>query len=351
MNNSKQAFVESEGDLVFERLLRDYGFRFRRHLAVGSKHPDFLVKSKTGLVLCEVRDLIESDFDKAILKDKVDLFQQYSLEGSSEFKIRLKRESQRLQNIKGNSVGNVNPFRRIKRIIDKKRDQMAGLKGRVPCVLVLNNLGSFPHDCDLIMRHALESHKYFGPTFNTTISAIAIIDILYPNRTEIEQKIHLRHEELAGDRPYGGVKDKEFMIELLPKLRKYEEELLTKLPAGYLATELVRLRIYHNKDAAMLLPPNTFPGEHNLEIHLDTIIDEANTSMFRTFPSNQVGEPVGEQCLHCYKRNGLQLQEVDSSHGDWRCRFCQGITRVERLSDGRIRISAWSHEMTGFSNS
>lgn len=259
-----QRFVETAGEEFFLRYLSQAKLHSRRHVSAGNRNPDFLVKTQHGLVLCEVRDLIETDFDREILKDKVDLFLN-SLDSTDEARHSFKAQAHRLQHYRGKSSGDFDPVRRIKKIIDKKRLQIAALRGRIPCVLVLFNRHSFPHDEHMLMQYAINRNRYFGPEFNRGISAVAVIDIERPNKKWLEERLAEKHEELADGRPYGGIEDRDFMISLYPQLETYGQELLSEEEPDFLEREVLKLRIYHNDYAVKPLPSGAFPANLTVE--------------------------------------------------------------------------------------
>lgn len=257
------------GEALFLAYLESVEFKFKKDQPVGDinkpKRPDYLVQSPQGEALCEIKDIGEGKLEKASLKAGL-LNMRRFLDDSDEYTEYVDKTLERLSNVKASPGGRWDPFPRLQGIISEAAKQLRPQKGKLPCVVVLFNPGNMPHERDIFLEIGLAKNRFFTPTQNTTISALAVLSEVFPNKHLLLDALQAKTEEVRGRFPYRS-QDRAYAIELIGELRTLEETLISKSPEGFYEKSVPSLRIYHNRYAALALPSGYFTGEFDSEFH------------------------------------------------------------------------------------
>lgn len=245
---------KEEGEQIFEVYLRENNFLREYEPALGpGKRPDYLVHVETGDILCEVKDFGEAAIDR---------------------KLQSERQPMRLSD--GTVVGAIvsgswDPLPRIRDRILKAAKQLRPFKGKYPCSVILYNPGYMTDLGDFTVISAIFSHKdrLLSPEKNTTISAVAVLEIFRPHLFILHEAAAKQAEE---DRKNGVPSDKRIENSL-----RACEETRQKYPSGYFDEAHPRLRVYHNPFAACPLPLTTFRGPYDEQTWQDPESGETKT--------------------------------------------------------------------------
>lgn len=251
------------GEAFFESYLKQHGYSWTPEHPAGSKKPDYMVDTETGKVLCEVKDFGENDQDKAVLKAGLLSIREHATD--PKYLAELQVELDRLQAIKPASAGRFDPIPRLQDKARRANKQMRALKGQVPCVLIVFNPGPAPNDHDLFIRLSIGNKRIFNTGFNTTISAVAVLETFFPNQHILESARSRKIEELEKLDPGITTCDRASMTKTLEALDQFDNHFLSQFPDGYFEESHPRLRIYRNPHAVLALPYGTFATKNNLE--------------------------------------------------------------------------------------
>jgi hypothetical protein len=273
----KSKFV-TDGETLFLNYLETLKLEWEKDQPVGDpnkpKRPDYLVKSPTGNVLCEVKDIGEGKLEKASLKAGL-LNIRPLLEEGDEYTEYVDKTLERLTNVTANAGGRWDPFPRLQEIFAEAGKQLRPQKGKLPCVVVLYNPGNMPHERDLFMEIGLAKNRFFTPNQNTTISAIAVLSEVYPQQHLLAEALEFKTEEVR-NRFFGKDQGRAYAIELIGELRSLEDKLRSESPEGFYDESVPYLRIYHNKYAALALPAGFFSGKFDTEFQWNEVSKQPN---------------------------------------------------------------------------
>jgi hypothetical protein len=248
---------KNQGELLFEEYLAAIGVGAEYEPVIGKRHPDYLVHSPVGDVLCEVEDFGQGDLDRVVQEQ-------------------LRRT--------GVWAGAVDPYTRIREKLEAAARQLREFRGRHPCVVVLHNPGSVVDlGTDIVQgamygdiafvvavdptgrSPAVEKGSQFTPgkaklrsQQNTTISAVAVLEHYRPNQYKLEEALAHRSKE---DPPKWPTKEEiKEGLDILEKVRQQHPEVDLVVP---------RLRVVHNVYATIRLPVAAFPGPYDEQYELD----------------------------------------------------------------------------------
>jgi len=247
------------GEIEFERYLRALSISWSYEPDIEGVHPDYLLFGKSEIV-CEVKDFESSALEQSVIPSILN----------------------------GESVaGPWNPVDYIRARLKKARKQLQSSKGIRPGVVVLFNTQTMPFDDSLFIEEALfgapvfsesvgpsgasstsldsgnsETDRFLTVTSNTSISAVAVLEVIRPNIHLLETA---QNEVLSGineGRVEGEQKNiKADVRRALPLLERAQHEIESKYGKPYLYTELARLRVFHNLFAALPLEQTVFNAE------------------------------------------------------------------------------------------
>lgn len=267
---------KTQGELIFEEYLTEIGVAAEYEPPIGRNHPDYLVHSPTGDVLCEVEDFGEGKVDR-VVQDQLSR--------------------------KGVWAGSLDPYGRIREKLEAAARQLREFKGRYPCVVALYNPGSMVDlGTDIVQgamygdiafviaidptgrRPPVEKGSQFTPKKaklrrqqNTTISAVAVLERFRPHQHVLDEALAQRSKEHSPKWPTK--EEVKGALDILEKVRQQHPEVDLVVP---------RLRVVHNVYAIVRLPIIAFPGQHDEHYQLDP-----QTGRFRrvnTGPAEAKGE-------------------------------------------------------------
>lgn len=325
----------TEGESNFEKFLRSQKHKWKREVLFGLKKPDYLVQTYAGDVLCEVKDFDEGNFDRVILKSGLETLKPFIGDDPE-----VKRELQRLQGVEGKSAGAWDPFGRVQEKIATASKQLKPAKGKLPCMIVLFNRGFAPHERDLFMRLGIGKNRFFSAKHSTTVSALAVLDLEYPNKELLHEKLHEKSAEIRKKFPGADPTDRDMLIEVLETVGEYEEKLRSERPHGFFDKAVPKLRIYHNEYPVLPLPVQCFEG-----ISVEHIF---KSKLWGSDESPLVGQSVVRQtddwtCNHCGSLHGVKIIFDTSLSQQWSCAVCQAKMDVEKLSGAQQHIKRGEH--------
>lgn len=250
MGNKKKKPKRTKSDLLFEKLLKNRGYKFIRgedFFKQGEKCPDYYVKTKYGDIICEVKEFNEPEIHKMIQRQKVRTF-----------------SSKRI----------LNP---IKNKIDAASDQFKQHKKReMPMIVILSNPYGYFVDLSneailsaifghigisIPLTDGKESTLFFGRDGILTnqkkyISAVCVLEYL-PIKSkkidEISKKIKDKYtdEEMTSELLY------KMGAEFLIKAEALRKKGLIK------ERRALRLRVFHNIRANIELPMKIFSSRYD----------------------------------------------------------------------------------------
>lgn len=128
------------GEAAFESYLSQQGKTWKKDEAFGRKKPDYLVTSRERDVLCEIKDLDESDMDKAAVKAGLQAMRPF-LKDDDEYTRRVDEKLKSLQNIEACTGGAWDPFPRLQELLAEAGKQLRPAKGKLPCAVIIYNNG------------------------------------------------------------------------------------------------------------------------------------------------------------------------------------------------------------------
>lgn len=128
---------------------------------------------------------------------------------------------------------------------------------------------AIPNDRDLLLRIAVGKNRLFGSTFNTTISALIVLEEIFPKANELRALL-VAHADSTKSSFVGNQRN--LLVEIYTQGLAYEDRLKIERPDLYQSK--LRLRIYYNRYAAMRLPRDFFIGELDVHIEPDELWDE-----------------------------------------------------------------------------
>lgn len=214
---------------------------------IGERRPDYLVHSRVGPVLCEIKDFDRNDEDRAEL--------DAALAGQSTF------------------GSKAMPFARIQLRIRAARSQLREYKGQYPCLVVLFDPLVVAYLSDLTVLGAMYGEsklqipidfgggadeprtvfdhetRYLTPTSNTTISAVAILDLTRPNQHILDEAIAKQNISKF---------DRDGTRELASFITRFSDE----HPEVF--DQVPRLQFFNNVFAAVPWPESALKGPHDL---------------------------------------------------------------------------------------
>ena len=257
------------GEALFLSYLQLLEVQFKKDQPVGDpdkpKRPDYLVQFPQGGVLCEIKDIGEGKLEKASLKAGL-LNMRPFFEDGDEYAEYIDQALEKLTNVQASAGGRWDPFPRLQEIIAEAGKQLRPQKGKLPCVVVLYNPGNMPHERDIFLEIGLAKNRFFTPKQNTTISALAVLSEVYPNKGLLLDALQSKTEEVRSRFPSRS-QGRAYAIELIGELRTLEETLISNSPEGFYDESVPSLRMYHNRYAALSLPSGYFKGKYDSEFH------------------------------------------------------------------------------------
>ena len=256
---------KTEGEQVFEAYLAERGLAFRYEPDLGAQtRPDYLVRS-TPEVLCDVKDFEAGEEDELARKAR----QKAAAQGLEYFEL-----------------CGIDPYARIRSKIRIARVQLRHFKGRYPTVVVLFNSASPSINLmteviegamygDLVFRMKIgppdaniptnitsghnPQNAMVRPKKNTSISAVAVLEHFRPN----DYLLRAEYTRNRRSDPKSMPSAKE-LAELLEK----GENFIIQHPE--VQDTVVRMRVVHNRHAALALPNDVFSGPHDIDVQWST---------------------------------------------------------------------------------
>lgn len=273
MNNPSdpsEALAITVGEEQFAQYLSAHTLTWKKDQPFGVKKPDYLISPVCGPVLCEVKDFGETDLDRAAIKAGLQTMRPFLTDGD-EYTRKVDQKLESLSNIEARAGGAWDPVPRLQELIAEAGKQLRPAKGKLPCAVIVYNTGSIPNERDLILRIAIGKNRLFGPTFNTTISALCVLEEIYPKAEELQGALTAHADSVRSELASTDISSKRLMAEILVRGTTFEERLKVQRPDLY-AAEL-RLRVYYNKYAALQLPRSAFTGAFDEHIEPDKLWD------------------------------------------------------------------------------
>jgi hypothetical protein len=240
---------KTRGEEVFEEYLNGLGLKFAYEPSIGERHPDYLVQTRAGEVLCEVKDFEPNEDELAEM--------QAVVEG------------------RHNTVGSrAIPFARIQLKIRAARNQLREFKGKYPCLVVLFDASAQVHLIDFTVLGAMygktmisvpivrdndareaeasvvfeRESRYLTRTSNTTVSAVAILQHVTPNQRLLDEALAKRDSQDASD-PTADI------VRFVYEYGEQHPEIFERVP---------RLHVFRNVFAVAPWPREALNGPHDL---------------------------------------------------------------------------------------
>lgn len=241
--------AKTRGEEVFEEYLNGLGLKFTYEPPIGERRPDYLVQTVSGEVLCEIKDFEPNDEDPPEM--------QAALEG-------------RHNTVSSHEI----PFDRIQLKIRAARNQLREFKGKCPCLVVLFDGSAQVHLIDFTVLGAMygktlisvpilrddddreaessivfeRESRYLTRTSNTTVSAVAILQHVTPNRRLLDEAFAKRDSEGGSDR----IAD---ILRFAFEFGEQHPEIFDRVP---------RLHVFRNMFAVVPWPREALNGPHDL---------------------------------------------------------------------------------------
>lgn len=243
------------GEIAFERYLCALSISWSYEPDIGGVHPDYLLSGKSEIV-CEVKDFESSAVEESVIPS--------ILNGAS-------------------VAGPWNPIDYIRSRLKKARKQLQSSRGVRPGVVVLFNTQTMPFDDSLFIEESMfgapmfsesvgpfsatsnvlasgnsKTDRFLTVTSNTSISAVAVLDVIRPNINLLEN---------AQDEVFSSINEgerrniKADVRRALPLLERTQCEIESKYGKDHLYAERPRLRVFHNLFAALPLDPTILNAE------------------------------------------------------------------------------------------
>ena len=243
---------KTKSELLFEELLKERGFEFKRgeeyfEKGRGKTCPDYYVKTKYGNIICEVKEFIEPEIHKMIRKVKVASFSSKRILGP--IKNKINTASRQLRPYAENEIPMIvilsNPYGFF---VDLRNEEIeAAMFGEIGVKIPLSD--------------DKESEWFFGRDGILTnqkeyISAVCVLEyhpIKSKKLDEISKGIKEKH------------KDEEMTSDLLFKMgAEFLVEAVTLQKKGFIkARKALRLRVFHNGRTNIKLPKETFNSKYD----------------------------------------------------------------------------------------
>ncbi len=261
------ATVKPTSEIEFEDYLVHSGLKWEYEPDIGTKTPDYLVHLSPRDVLVEVEGFAEGDIDRLVAA-QVETNPVKLPDGTV---------------IGGVASGSWDPVSRVRNKIRAGIEQLREYKCKYPCVVVLSNDDGLMVDLgDFIVLSAMfgdpnfrlsgesgggfesgfgPDNRLFTPTSNTTISAVAVLTYVYPNRHVLEDTLKRQHEEDVR----AGLTRKES----LGRAYDLAQEIQRQYGPQFIGKKEPRLKFFHNPHAVHPLQFDAFPNPADQHTRLD----------------------------------------------------------------------------------